>query len=152
MDAEVIMDWPHVDTEMLQLLPAQLRAIVRALGVERARDWLETHGGTMVKIAVRDGESQGLTAEEMERMRITMAPHMLSDRRISVPKVDKLWQYARNTSIHQTRDRYTIREQALAFRLTTRQVINIRREAGQADDTEASEKDTGQLDLFKGCR
>ena len=39
------LQWPTIDDEVLRTLPPVLRAVVRALGFGRARDFLATHGG-----------------------------------------------------------------------------------------------------------
>lgn len=138
------MDWPLVDTELLALLPPVLKAVVRALGYVRARDWLESRGGVNVNVPTQKGEAMGLQADELDRLRVTLAPHLDAAGRVSLPKVDKLWQLARNEAICKSASDVSIRDQALAYRLTGRQITNIRRSGsrgiGPAGD--------GQLDLF----
>lgn len=138
------MEWPLVDTELLSLLPPVLKAVVKALGYIRAREWLETRGGVNVNIPVEKGEAMGLRADEMARLRIVLAPHMDAAGRVSMPKVDKLWQIARNVAICKTAKQHSIRDQALAYRLTGRQITNIRR----GGDTGINAAGNGQLDLF----
>ncbi|WP_306602507.1 hypothetical protein [Azonexus sp.] len=138
------MDWPMVDTELLSLLPPVLKAVVKALGYVRAREWLETRGGVNVNIPVLKGEALGLKADEMARLRIVLAAHMDAAGRVSMPKADKLWQVARNVAICKTSTQYSIRDQALAYRLTGRQITNIRRNG----DTGINPAGDGQLDLF----
>ncbi len=140
------MEWPAVDTELLSLLPPVLKAIVKALGYVRARDWLEMQGGVNANIPAHKDEALGLNAAELERLRVTLAPHMDAAGRVSLPKVDKLWQVARNVAIAKTAAQYSIRDQALAYRLTGRQIVNIRRERR----TDINADGDGQLDLFGG--
>ena len=139
------MEWPVVDTELLTILPPVLRAVVKALGYVRARAWLETRGGVNINIPAVKDAALGLSADELARLRITLAPHMDAAGRVWMPKVDKLWQVARNVAICTTVDRYSIRDQALAYRLSSRQITNIRRDG----DTGINPAGDGQLDLFR---
>lgn len=135
------MEWPTVDAELLAVLPPVLKAMVRAMGYFRAREWLETHGGVNINIPQAKEEAHGLERDELARLRITLAPHMDAAGRVWLPKVDKLWQLARNASIRASVDRCSIREQALSYRLSSRQITNIRREGDGAGAD-------GQMDLF----
>ena len=132
------MDWPTVDSELLTLLPPVLKAVVRALGYVRAREWLDTHGGVNINIPARKDAAIDLLPAELMRLRETLAPHMDAAGRVWMPKPDKLWQLARNASIRACADQASIREQAFQYRLSSRQITNIRRDAG----------DDGQLGLF----
>ena len=49
--------------------------------------------------------------------------------RVWLPKPDKLWQVVRNTAIRETSRQQSIRDQALQYRLSSRQITNIRSEA-----------------------
>ncbi|MGB4065383.1 MAG: hypothetical protein WBK19_16285 [Azonexus sp.] len=133
------MDWPTVDAELLALLPPLLKAVVKALGFLRAREWLELRGGVNVNIPAHKEEAIGLTADELARLRHTMAPHMDAAGRVWMPKVDKLWRFARNAAICSTVDSQSISHQARQYRLSSRQITNIRREGGAEDE---------QMDLF----
>ncbi len=133
------MDWPAVDAELLTLLPPLLKAVVRALGYLRAREWLDTHGGVNVYIPSRKDAALDLQPDELCRLQQTLAPHMDAAGRVWMPKPDKLWQLARNASIRACADTSSIREQAFQYRLSSRQITNIRRE---------SDSDDGQLGLF----
>ncbi|MCL1860687.1 MAG: hypothetical protein FWG52_04025 [Proteobacteria bacterium] len=89
---------PMVDESLLELLPPVLRAVVRALGVNRAREWLIERGGRNVCVPLgRSGAvAQGLSREEAERMRLTLANHMDENGRVSFPKADKLINHFRD--------------------------------------------------------
>ena len=133
------MEWPAVDTELLALLPPVLKAVVKALGYQRARDWLDMHGGVNVNVPTKKQQALGLTADELDRLRTTLAPHLDAAGRVWMPKPDKLWQLARNATICALADTQSIREQALQYRLSSRQITNIRRSGGGDDE---------QMDLF----
>ncbi|MDR2188937.1 MAG: hypothetical protein LBE62_13005 [Azonexus sp.] len=138
-----MLTWPPAPPELLALLPPVLKAVVKALGPARAREWLEARGGVNINIPVGHGPAIGLTADELSRLRLTLAPHTDAAGRVSLPKVDKLWQVARNAAIVSAAKAFSIRDQALAYRLTGRQISNIRR--GAADSQPGS---GGQMDLF----
>lgn len=133
------MEWPTVDSELLALLPPVLKAVVKALGYVRARDWLVERGGVNINIPARKTVAIGLEQDELERLRQMLAPHMDAAGRVWLPKPDKLWQVVRNTAIRETSRQQSIRDQALQYRLSSRQITNIRSEA---------DGNAGQLDLF----
>lgn len=133
------MEWPTVDSELLALLPPVLKAVVKALGYVRARDWLVERGGVNINIPARKTVAIGLEQDELERLRQMLAPHMDAAGRVWLPKPDKLWQVVRNTAIRETSRQQSIRDQALQYRLSSRQITNIRSEADGS---------AGQLDLF----
>lgn len=133
------MDWPAVDASLIALLPPVLKAVVRALGYVRAREWLDTHGGVNVNIPSYKDAALDLQPDELARLRETLAQHMDAAGRVWMPKPDKLWQLARNASIRACADQASIRDQAFQYRLSSRQITNIRRE---------SNSDDGQLGLF----
>ena len=93
-----------------------------------------------VNIPSRKDEALDLGRDELARLRITLAPHMDAAGRVWMPKVDKLWMVSRDAAICSTRDRYSIRDQAFQYRLSSRHITNIRRK-GADDGVE-------QMDLF----
>lgn len=133
------MEWPVVDAELLSLLPPVLKAVVKALGYQRARDWLDINGGVNINVPARKEEALGLAPDELTRLREALAPHMDAAGRVWLPKPDRLWKMVRNAAICSLSDQQSIREQALQYRLSSRQITNIRR-AGGGDDE--------QMDLF----
>lgn len=134
------MEWPTVDSELLALLPPVLKAVVKALGYVRARDWLVERGGVNINIPARKTVAIGLEQDELERLRQMLAPHMDAAGRVWLPKPDKLWQVVRNTAIRETSRQQSIRDQALQYRLSSRQITNIR--------SDVPDGSAGQLDLF----
>ena len=75
--------FPAVDEELLKTLPPVLRAVVRALGFGRAREWLADHGGVNVSIPAYRTQALGLEPDELARLRITLARrNHLSSRQI----------------------------------------------------------------------
>lgn len=133
------MDWPVVDPDLLSTLPPVLRAIVRALGYVRAREWLRETGGVNVNIPLRKERALGLEPDELTRLREVLAPHLDAAGRLSMPKVDKLIAMTRNASIKRNAPLQSISEQARAYGLSSRQITNIRREEND---------DRRQFDLF----
>lgn len=131
------MDWPVVDPELLSTLPPVLRAVVRALGFVRAKEWLQEHGGVNVKIPHHKEAALGLAADELSRMREALAPHMDADGRVWMTKADKLLQMSRNVCIQRGKLRESIRDQARTYGLSSRMITIIR-----------GEEDDGQADLF----
>lgn len=132
------MEFPDVAPELLSTLPPVLRAIVRALGFVRAQEWLRDHGGVNIHIPLHKSPALGLTDDELQRLMVTLQPHLDANRRFSCPKFDKLMAVHRNHAIISSAHRDSISTQARQYNLTGRHIQNIRRMA-----------DTGpQFDLF----
>jgi hypothetical protein len=129
------MDWPTVDPDLLASLPPVLRAVVRALGYPRAVTWLSQRGGVNVNIPItdRDDGAIGVTVDELQRLREALRPHMDDARRVWLPKPDKLLAMVRNEAIRRTAPQASIRDQALAYNLSSRQIQNIRRDGDDGD-------------------
>ncbi|MBO9538757.1 DNA-binding protein [Herbaspirillum sp.] len=135
------LSFPNVDPELVKTLPPVLRAVVRALGFKRAKDWLALHGGVNVIIPAYRSTTLGLEADELARLRVTLAPHLDTANRCWLPKVDKLATILaamRNAQIREERPHTSISKLARSNGLSSRQILNIIRE----DD------DNPQLDLF----
>lgn len=130
-------DWPAVDPELLRTLSPVLGAVVRALGFGRAKAFLAVHGGVNVNIPKFRSSGLGLESDELQRLRETLKPHMDAAGRVWMPKPDKLWIRVRDAQIK--RDKYTasINGQARQYNLSSRQILNIRRDG-----------DERQIDLF----
>ncbi|PPD34943.1 MAG: DNA-binding protein [Methylomonas sp.] len=120
------------------MLPPILRAIVKALGFARAQAWLADYGGVPLRFFKHKTQALGLAPDELERMRLVLAPHLGARGEFTCPKADKLFMLIRNSAIIQGKERETIRQQARLYNLSSRQIINIR---GSVDKYE-------QLDLF----
>lgn len=132
-----VQDWPVVDEEVLCTLPPVLRAVVKALGFGRARDFLATHGGINQHIPKYKSQALGLSDEELARLRITLADHIDAAGRIWLPKPDKLFNMVRNTQIRRDKSHMSINGLAKAHQLSSRHILNICRET-----------DDRQFDLF----
>lgn len=122
------LDWPALDPELLKALTPITRAVVRALGYGRAREFLFEHGGVTCHIPMRKVQVLGLTEVELARLRISLAPHLDDNHQIDLPKADKLFQLARNAQIRQDRQRFSLSQLARANHLTSRHIQNICRE------------------------
>lgn len=130
-------NWPAVDTELLRTLPPVLGAVVRALGFGRAKAFLVDHGGVNVCIPKFRSASLGLEADELERLRETLAPHMDAQGRVWMPKPDKLFIRVRDAQIRKDKSRTSINALARQNHLSSRHILNICREG-----------DDRQFDLF----
>jgi hypothetical protein len=131
--------YPAVDPELLAMLPPILRAVVKALGYIRAREWLGEYGGVNVSIPSKKERALNLEADELDRLRATLAPHIDANGRVTMPKADKLLAMTRNASIRREANQQSISKQARTYGLSSRQITNIRREV---------EDENRQFDLF----
>lgn len=122
------MNFPDVDPELLATLPPVLRAIVKALGYARAAEWLQDHGGINIHIPLHKPKALGLDADELNRLRQVLQPHLDSNNRLWCPKADKLLAKARNACIINNSHRESIAQQARIYKLSSRQITNIRSE------------------------
>ncbi|WP_255435322.1 DNA-binding protein [Rhodoferax sp. BLA1] len=146
--APVPTHWPAVDDELMRTLPPVLRAIVRALGFGRARELLEERGGAPIWIPVQKLAAFGLQPDEMQRLRVALEPHLNETRRITLPKVDKLFLRYRNEQILRDRGNRSAREIAQIHALTTRQVLNIFAQGDGPVSCRGQDEDSRQPDLF----
>lgn len=140
-----------VDEELLKTLPAVLRAVVRALGFDRASAWLKDYGGVNVYIPISTSIALKLNANELQRLRATLAPHMDAAGRCWLPKVDKLYLRVRDAQIRKDLQNESISLLARRYRLSSRQILNIGRvsdEARKVISVCSEGDDSGQLDLF----
>lgn len=120
--------WPEVDDEVLKQAPPILRAIVKALGFGRASEFLQEHGGIPFVLPKVKETKAGLMADEIKLLRITLEPHLNSRNCVDLPKPDKLLAHLRNQEIVNSKDKESITQQAYKFRLTKRQIQNLRNE------------------------
>lgn len=119
---------PPVDDELLKTLPPVLRAVVRALGFGRAREWLTDHGGVNVSIPVYRSQALGLLPDELERLRAELSPHLDAAGRVWMPKPDKLIIRVRDAHIRRERLSASIATLARRHRLSSRHIVNICRD------------------------
>ena len=119
---------PADNEEMLRTLPPVLRAVVRALGLMRAQEWLRDYGGVSIILPQYRTDALSLTDAELQAMRETLAPHLDAAGRFWVPKADKIMIRARDEVIRRERPRTSIRVLARRYRLSDRQILNICRE------------------------
>jgi|GEM_PF-1116955 len=147
-----VQQWPGVDDELLTTLPPVLRAVVRALGFGRAREFLESRGGAPIWVPALKTAAWGLSPDEMARLRQVLEPHLTETRRITLPKVDKLFLKYRNEQIARDRGERTARDIAQAHALTTRQVLNIFKQVEgdvtRPKEAAAAEFKRRQIDFF----
>ena len=138
--------WPRVDEDALRTLPPVLRACVKALGWGGARDFLGTFGGQVVFVPAVKTTALGLRADELARLRLVLEPHLSHTRCVAMPKADKLFLKWRDEDF--ARDMHTLSNAELArkYRLTTRHVLNLKRQAHGADRVSATRP--GQLSIY----
>lgn len=130
--AESAGQYPAVDDDLLKTLPPVLRAVVRALGFGRAKEWLTDHGGINVTVPARRTRALGLAADELARLRVTLAPHLDAAGRCWMPKADKLFIRVRDAQIR--KDAASINALARRYHLSSRHICNIRREDDRQGD------------------
>lgn len=123
------MDLSAAENELLTSLPPVLRAVVKALGLPRAKEFLAEKGGRSMSISKFHTTSLDLSPDELEAMNKCLANHMDALGRISMPKVDKLRIFERNVKIREDRERMSINDLASHYRLSSRQIVNICRDA-----------------------
>jgi len=114
--------------DLLGTLPPVLRAVVKALGLARAQEWLHDFGGVSVILPQYKTDALSLTADELQALRATLAPHLDAVGRFWAPKPDKILIRARDAQIRRERHKTSIRVLARRYRLTDRQILNICRE------------------------
>lgn len=133
------MQWPDVPDAILRTFPPVLRAIVRALGICRAVQWLGDYGGIIIYVPMCKTSALGLSIDEYARLLSTLERHIDSQRRVCLPKADKILIMARNAQIRKDRHCLSLSKLARQNNLTRRHIINI----CQFDDDDAV-----QIDLF----
>jgi hypothetical protein len=128
---------PPVADELLATLPPVLRAVVRSLGLVRGREFLLDHGGVNWNVPQRSVKRSGLTESELKRLAVALKPHMDENRRVWLPKADKLLIRARDMQIRRDRHTTSVSQLAHRYHLSGRHILNVCR-----DDDDA------QLGLF----
>jgi hypothetical protein len=123
------MNFQDVDNDMLSTFPVILRAVVKALGTGRAKEFLVQHGGKRVYIPQAYTPTLGLDVYEIERLRNSLANHLDALGNVFLPKADKIFIWERNSRIRRERECASITELASRYRLSIRQIVNICRAA-----------------------
>lgn len=133
----------------ISALPPILRAVVRALGWARARDWLLVVGGRSVYLPRTISRTASLTTEEVQRLNRTLAQHLSGANTITMPKADKLFLGARNGEIRALRaDGVSLSDLSQQYGLTTRQILNICRDCAGGDGVGGAAETQSARDLF----
>lgn len=135
--SEFTNTFPVVDEELLRQFPPVLRAVVKAFGFVRARDFLAEHGGILHNIPKFKSHALGLSADELARLRFTLKDHLDENGRIWLPKADKLFMMVRDTQIRKDKKHTSTNKLAKLNKLSSRHILNICRES-----------DDRQFDLF----
>lgn len=137
--------WPRVDEDALRTLPPVLRACVKALGWGRARDFLGLFGGQVVFVPEGKATAMGLSAGELQRLRHVLAPHLSHTRCVAMPKADKLFLKWRDEEFARDMHHMSTSELARKYKLTTRHVLNLKRQCNGLDDAPGTQP--GQLSM-----
>jgi len=119
------MEEDEIYRELLQNLPPVLRAIIRALGLEKAQALLLKFGGTSVTIPKNHSVKMGLSDDELNALRAELALYLTNDNRLSLPKIDKIFISFRNHEIRTARQKKSLNALATQYNLTSRQIQNI---------------------------
>ncbi|GAB6139899.1 hypothetical protein JCM14076_06280 [Methylosoma difficile] len=102
-----------------------MRAIVGALGIVRAQEFLKQHGGTYITLPKHDGSRLGLNTEELTKLHQALADHLRNDCHIALPKADRIFNVFRNIELRLNRHQYTLNELATMAGISSRHVQNI---------------------------
>lgn len=144
VDADALR-WPRVDEDALRTLPPVLRACVKALGWGRARDFLGLFGGQVVFVPAEKQAAMGLNPGELQRLRLVLAPHLSHTRCVAMPKADKLFLRWHDEEFARDMHNMTTAELARKYKLTTRHVLNLKRQCNGLDDEPGTQP--GQISL-----
>ncbi len=133
------------------LLISKTRRIIRAIGLVKTMVLLEALGGTYVELpngrmwrkAISHSPLIGVIGPESAA--VFYSEFARGDRRMLLPKVDKILLQLRDQKIRADAGTITVRDQALQYRLTVRQIFNIRASAPPPPPPP-----TPQLGLFSG--
>lgn len=126
-----------MDAVNADLLPPQMRQLVRLIGMAHTLALLAKRGGTTLRIPVQAEESVVLR-DILPMAAIVKLCAALPGQRIELPKMDKIVTQIRNRAMQNERQQLSAARVALKYSLSRRQVINICRPV--ADDR--------QVDLF----
>jgi hypothetical protein len=139
--------WPKVDADATRRLPPVLRACVRALGWGRARDFLVVFGGQVVFVPAAKTTALGLREDELTRLRVVLEPHLSDTRCVAMPKADKLFLRWRDEEFARDMQAMSTAELARKYKLTTRHVLNLKRQCGDDDGLRETATKPGQMEL-----
>jgi hypothetical protein len=140
-------DWDAVDET---LLIAKVRRMIRAIGLPHTVRLLETWGGTYLELPQgrlwrkQSGALAALLGQDAADAFHAEFAH--GERRILLPKVDKILIQLRDRQICAESEDISARDQALRYRLTERQIHKIRARGWRR----AEARPTPQLSLFSG--
>lgn len=124
------MEFSAEETRFVESLPPVIKAVTKALGLVRAKEFLVEHGGTNMNIPKYRTSNKGLSQEELEALNKHLANHMDYSGRIWLPKADKFFIYERNVQIRKDKENSSISELAKRYRLSSKQIMNICRLVG----------------------
>ena len=132
-----------------RLLPPQIRRMIAAIGLPLTLHLLELRGGTRLALPLADARRKHYELADL----IGAAPSRAFYREfggkgvrfIQLPKADKILRQARDAAIRQDCRTDSVSTVALRYRLTMRQVQNIK----QSEDYPVWRKPDSQLDLFE---
>lgn len=134
------------------LLIAKVRRMIEAIGLPATVQLLEAWGGTYLDLPQgRMWRKQGGVLAQLIGEPLADKFHAEfanGERRMLLPKADKLLIQLRDREICAGADAESVRDQALKYRLTTRQVQNIRKRGVKP----VRSRPTAQLDMFTARR
>lgn len=116
------------------LLPPQMRRLVRLIGMAATLTLLEKRGGVTLRIPINADEAvvlQGI----LPMAAIVQLCEALGGQRLELPKIDKIVKQLRNLAMQNERKLLSAAQVALKYDLCRRQVINICKSV--ADDRQA---------------
>lgn len=119
------MEFSAEETKFVESLPPVIKAVTKALGLTRAKEFLVEHGGSNMNIPKYRSGNKGLSQEELEALNKHLANHMDAIGRIWLPKADKFFIYERNVQIRKDKENTSISDLAKRYRLSSKQIMNI---------------------------
>lgn len=125
------MEFSAAEAQFVNSLPPILKAVAKALGLVRAKEFLVEHGGRNMNIPKYSTSNKGLSREELEALNKHLANHMDYSGRICLPKADKFFIYERNLQIRKEKENTSISDLAKRYRLSSKQIMNICRPVEQ---------------------
>jgi CRP-like cAMP-binding protein len=134
------MDTFDIDPDLLAILPPVFIQVVRALGIVRAREFLLEFGGLNISIAKHHSRKLRLSDDDLAKLRTCLAGHMDDKGRVYLPKADKLVNHFRDEQIRREIGKKSIEKQAVDYKLSMRQIQNIRADTQDEFSTESSSR------------
>lgn len=134
----------HLHLVNPELLPPQVRMLVRLIGLPQTLRLLEARGGIPTYIPMQPGHATELHKIISAEALAALARSDLAGKTIELPKSDKIRLQIRNHAIRNARREMSAASTARMFGLTRRQVINVNNAGREEDGTGDLFDNTGE--------